>query len=147
MMSEETKRVLDMVAAGKITVEEGERLLAVLAAGQSKGPSEPTIAPVATGERSTPRYLKVEGIGTGKDGKEEGLRMRVPLDLLRAGIKMRALMPKAKRDKINEKLREKGIEGDVFEMSNDQIDNLIRSLGELEFEAGDSEGSFRIYLE
>ncbi len=141
MMSDETKRVLEMVAAGKITVDEGERLLGVLGAGQSASPLPPEA------ERPVPRFLKMEAGATGKDGKDEGFRMRVPLDLIRAGIKMRALIPKAKRDKINEKLREKGIEDDVFEMSNDQIDTLIRSLGELELEAGDGDGSFRLYLE
>ena len=140
-MSNETKRVLDMVAAGKITVDEGERLLGVLGAGQSASP------PPGETERPVPRFLKMEAAATGKDGKDEGFRMRVPLDLLRAGIKMRALIPKARRDKINEKLTEKGIEGDIFEMSDDQIDTLIRSLGELEMEGGDSDGSFRLYLE
>ena len=139
-MSDETKRVLEMVAAGKITVDEGERLLGVLGAGQSaQRPAE--------GERPAPRFLKMEAGATGKDGKEEGFRMRVPLDLLRAGVKMRALIPETKRDRINEKLREKGIEGDVFEMSEDEIDALIRSLGELEIEGGDGEGVFRLYLE
>ncbi len=89
----------------------------------------------------------MEAGATGKDGKDEGFRMRVPLDLLRAGIKMRALIPETKRNKINVKLREKGIEGDIFEMTDDQIDTLIRSLGELELEAGDGDGSFRLYLE
>lgn len=140
-MSNETKRVLEMVAAGKITVEEGERLLGVLGAGQSASP------PPAEAERSAPRFLKVEAGSTRKDGKDEGFRLRVPLDLIRAGIKMRALIPEAKRDKINEKLREKGIEGDVFEMSDDQIETLIHSLGELEMEAGDGGDSFRLYME
>ncbi len=139
-MSDETKRVLEMLAAGKITVDEGERLLGALGAGQPAPPPPEAARPV-------PRFLKMEAGGTDKDGNDEGFRMRVPLDLIRAGIKMRALIPKTKRDKINEKLREKGIEGDVFEMSNDQIDTLIRSLGELELEAGDGDGSFRLYLE
>jgi hypothetical protein len=139
-MSSETKRVLEMVGAGKITVDEGERLLDALGAGQTAPP------PLEAG-RPLPRFLKMEAGATSKDGKDEGFRMRVPLDLLRAGIKMRALIPETKRDKINEKLREKGIEGDIFEMSDDQIDTLIRSLGELEIEAGDGEGSFRLYLE
>ncbi len=117
-MSEETKRVLDMVAGGKITVDEGERLIAALGAGRSAPPPPEADLPV-------PRFLKMEASGTGKDGKDEGFRMQVPLDLIRAGIKMRALIPKTKRDKINEKLREKGIEGDVFEMSSDQIDTLL----------------------
>ncbi|MHA1152208.1 MAG: SHOCT-like domain-containing protein [Alphaproteobacteria bacterium] len=139
-MSDETKRVLEMVAAGKITVDEGERLLGALGAGRSAPlPSE--------ADRPVPRFLKMEAGATDKDGKEEGFRLRVPLDLLRAGIKMRALIPETKRDKVNEKLREKGIEGDVFEMSDDEIDTLIRSLGELEMEAGDGDGGFRLYLE
>ena len=140
-MSSETKRVLEMVGAGKITVDEGERLLGVLGAGQAASP------PLAEAERPAPRFLIMEAGATGKDGKEEGFRMRVPLDLIRAGVKMRALIPETKRDKINEKLREKGIKGDVFEMSEDEIDALIRSLGELEMEAGDGDGAFRLYVE
>ncbi len=139
-MSDETKRVLEMVAAGKITVDEGERLLGILDAGRPAPPPPEADRPV-------PRFLKMEAGGTDKDGNDEGFRMRVPLDLLRAGIKMRALIPETKRNKINVKLREKGIEGDIFEMSDDQIDTLIRSLGELELEAGDGDGSFRIYVE
>ena len=138
-MSDETKRVLEMVAAGKISIDEGERLLGALGAGQP-APSPPEA------ERPVPRFLKVDASSTGKNGKDEGFRMRVPLNLIRAGIKMRALIPEAKRHKINEKLREKGIEGDIFEMSDDQIDTLIRSLGELEIKA-DGDGSFRLYLE
>ena len=138
-MSDETKRVLEMVAAGKITVDEGERLLGALGAGQPAPPPE--------AERPVPRFLKMEAGAIGKDGKDEGFRMRVPLDLIRAGIMMRALIPETKRDRINEKLREKGIEGDIFEMSDDQIDTLIHSLGELEMEGGDGDGGFRLYLE
>ena len=143
-MSDDTKRVLEMVAAGKITVDEGERLLAALGAEQPPPPPRGG----GPGDKSQgPRFLKMEAGATGKDGREEGFRLRVPLDLLRAGIKMRALIPESKRHKINERLKEKGIEGDIFEMSDDQIDTLIRSLGELEMEAGDGDGSFRLYLE
>jgi len=39
-MSDDTKRILKMVAAGKITADEGERLLAGLAAGQSASPDD-----------------------------------------------------------------------------------------------------------
>jgi len=138
-MSDDTKRVLKMVSAGKITADEGERLLAGLAAGQS--------APPDSKEKSTPRFLKMVARSVDEDGKDEGFRMQVPLDLLRAGIKMRALIPKKKREMINEKLMEKGIEGDIFEMSDDQINSLIRSLCELEMEAADGSGSFRLYLE
>ena len=138
---EQTRKPMSMEkGATQSKVRSG--LIAALDAGQS---TVPEASPDA--ERSTPRFLKLEVNAIGEDGKDEGLRMRVPLDLLRAGIKMRALIPKAKRDRINEKLKEKGIEGDVFDMSNDQIDDLIRSMCELEIEAGDGEGGLRIFLE
>lgn len=141
-MTDETKRILKMVANGKITVNEGERLLAALRAGGAESAEAPKAA-----NRPAPRYLMLEGMGIGKDGENEGFRMRLPLNLLRAGMKMRALIPEAKRNMINEKLRQKGIEGDVFNMSEEQIDAFVQSLSELEFEAGDSEGGVRIFLE
>ncbi len=57
---------------------------------------------------------------------------------------MRALIPEKKQDKINKKLKEKGIEGDIFDMSDDQINTLIKILCELEIEAGDGDGGFFI---
>ncbi len=140
-MSDETKRVLEMVAAGKITVDEGDRLLGALGAGQSALP------PPAAAECVAPRFLKIDASSTGKEGKDESFRMRVPLDLIRAGLKLRALIPETKRDKINERLRNKGIEGDVFEMSDDEIESLIRTLSDLEIEGVDGEDGFRLYLE
>jgi len=89
-------------------------------------------------------FLKIEA---GKGGKEEGLLMRVPLGLIRAGTKMRALILRKERGKINQKLKKKGIVGDIFEMSDNQIDDLIRNLGELEIKARYNKGSFRIYSE
>ena len=126
---------------GKITVDEGERLLGALGAGQSALP------PPAEAEGLAPRFLKIDTSSTGDDGKDESFRMRVPLDLIRAGLKLRALIPETKRDKINDKLRKKGIEGDVFEMSDDQIESLIRTLSELEIEGVDGDDGFRLYLE
>ena len=143
-MNDQTKRVLEMVAGGKISVDEGERLLGALGQGDTSGADEGGADRVADGQ--VPRFLKIEAAST-KDGKDEGFRMRVPLELLRAGIKMRALIPEGKRHKINEKLRQKGIGGDIFEMSDAEIDGLIRSMGELEVEGGDGGGTFRLYLE
>ena len=40
-----------------------------------------------------------------------------------------------------------GIEEDIFEVPEDRIDAFIRTLAELQFKAGDKQGSLRIYLE
>lgn len=73
--------------------------------------------------------------------------MRIPLSLLRAGMRMRALVPEEARERIAAALREKGVDADMFELPEDRIDDFIRALADLEFEAGDTRGGPCIYLE
>ena len=141
-MSDDARRILEMLSAGTINVDEAERLLAVLR--RTSG----TVVEMPRQEeerKPLPRYLHIVGLAGGNG--EEGFRMRIPLNLLRAGMKMRALVPEEAREQIAAKLREKGIEADMFELPEDRIDDFIRALADLEFEAGDKQGGLRIYLE
>jgi len=134
-MSDETRRILAMVAEGRISAEEGERLLEAL------GPSRPEPS-----ERPMPKFLKIEARSSG-DGKEDALRVRVPLALIRAGLKMRGLVPEAARGRINDRLKEKGIGVDLFAMSEGEIDEVIRMLSEVEIEASDDDDRLSVRLE
>ena len=97
-MSVETKKVLDMLAEGKITSEDAERLLDKLAA--VKEPPENSVpetqeSPTAT----TPRkYLRIIVNGDGKD-----VNMRVPLSFVRTGVGLMAVLPPRVADKLNDK--------------------------------------------
>lgn len=142
-MSDEARRILEMLSSGNITVDEAERLLAAL-----KGATGEIIEmPVRQDSgKPLPRYLHIVGLVGARDG-EEGFRMRIPLGLLRAGAGMRGMVPDEARRKISEKLREKGIEEDLFAVPEERIDDFILALADLEFEAGDKDGGIRIYLE
>jgi len=83
----------------------------------------------------------------GGAGAEEGVRLRIPVSLLRSGIGLLGFIPEEAREQISAKLRERGIEEDIFEVPEDRVDAFIRILAELQFEAGDQQGSLRIYLE
>lgn len=140
-MSDDARRILEMLSAGTINVDEAERLLAAL-----RGVAGTVVEVAPREDRALlPRYLHIVGVAGG--GGEEGFRMRIPLNLMRAGMKMRALVPEEAREQIAAKLREKGIEADMFELPEDRIDDFIRALADLEFEAGDKQGGLRIYLE
>ncbi|MDH3229280.1 MAG: hypothetical protein OEN55_05775 [Alphaproteobacteria bacterium] len=142
-MSDDARRILEMLSEGAISVDEAERLLAALAG--APGPVVET--PDRPRDREPlPRYLHIVGLAGGA-GAEEGFRLRIPLGLLRAGISMRGFVPEEAREQISEKLREKGIEADLFQLPEDRIDEFILALADLEFEAGDKEGGLRIYLE
>ena len=97
-MSVETKKVLEMLAEGKITQEDAERLLDKLAA--TKEPDESN-AP-ETQERpssTTPRkYLRILVNGEGKD-----VNIRVPLSFVRTGVGLMAVLPPRVADRLNDK--------------------------------------------
>jgi hypothetical protein len=120
-MSEERRRVLEMVAAKMVSVDEAERLLAALA-DSSEGE--------ATG--SGPRFLRVH-----VDSGGEKVNVRVPLKLLRAGMKLGALIPGAAGDQVNAELRKHGI--DLSNLKAEDFDDVIDSLADLEVDVREGE--------
>jgi hypothetical protein len=85
-MNEERKKVLKMLSDGKISADEAERLLDVL--GDKTTETSPQTALTETLD-NLPRYLfvKVDSV----DGDK--VNIRVPLKLVKAGIKLKALLP------------------------------------------------------
>jgi hypothetical protein len=111
-MSAETKKVLEMLAAGKISAEDAERLLDKLsgtAAGTKAEPgSVPTagVGPSSTGAAATgnaaepprPRFIRIEIDRPGR----EGINVRVPLSSMRGGRHWMAFLPIRLADKFHE---------------------------------------------
>lgn len=136
-MSEERKRILGMLAEGKITAEEAEMLLDSLGA-----PAEPTVpvtpaptewpqGPSATG---TPKYMYVKV--TGKDL----IDVKVPLAVLRAGLKLTALIPPQAMDQISESMGKHGMSIDFNNLKPEDVEELIASLREMEVNVQSADG-------
>jgi hypothetical protein len=122
-MTENTRQVLEMLAAGKITTEEADRLINALRE------SAPTTAPTANSDaQPKPRYLRViVDANDEKDGPTK-INIRVPLQLLRAGVRLASLMPARAQEKVNDALREQGIDFDITKIKAENIDALIDEL-------------------
>jgi SHOCT-like domain len=136
-MSEETKQILSMLAEGKVSVEEAERLIAAL--GEEETAGEKSETPSRTGK--APRYLRV----LVEDGNES-VNIRVPLGLVKAGMKLKALLPEKARKKIDDKFSEKGI--DLGKVGANELDEILSSLGELHVDVnGGSKEKVRIFCE
>jgi hypothetical protein len=136
-MNEERKKVLEMLADGKISADEAERLLDALE-GKTKETSPQTV--LAETLDNLPQYLfvKVDSV----DGDK--VNIRVPLKLVKAGIKLKALLPQDAQDKINTKLNEKGINLDDFKAEN--FKDILDALTEFEMNVDDKKGDkVRIY--
>lgn len=74
------------------------------------------------------------------------MRMTVPLSLIRAGIKLKALIPEETQERAVNGLKAKGVNVNPFELPLEQIDDFIRALGDLKIEASDDGSHFRLYL-
>jgi len=99
-MSAERKKVLELLAAGKINAEEAEKLLNKLdELSSGSDPAAETAPPGATAADSKPlRYLRVE---VEKPGGSENVNVRIPLSFLRASTAFHVLLPQRVLDKLN----------------------------------------------
>ncbi|MCX6377785.1 MAG: hypothetical protein NTU88_17440 [Armatimonadetes bacterium] len=142
-MNEDRRKILEMLRKGKVGVAEAEELLDAVEEPTGSMPSE------EVGRDSTPKakpkYLRVLVEETG--GKGEHVDIRVPLQLLRAGIKLGGLIPQEARAKVTEALGEKGFNLDLSDIKPESVEELIQAMGELTVNVGDEDGKVRIFCE
>ena len=140
-MNEERRQILDMLASGKISVEEAEKLLTAV--------SEPSEGQKKEEKRSSgsgPKYLRVQvEPGPGSQNPER-VNIRVPMKLLRAGIKLASLIPANAQGKVDDALKEKGLNIDISQITENNIGDIIESLDELTVEV-DGKEKVRIFCE
>lgn len=113
-MSTERRKILEMLAAGKITADEAERLLAALETAERRERTTETSA----SPKEKPRYLCVV-----VDDADKRVNVRVPMKLIRAGVKLSALIPKHAVDKARE---QSGI--DLSQITPENLDEIIENL-------------------
>ncbi len=139
-MSEERKRILDMLAKGKISAEDAENLLdAVGAPANKQGMADLADKVLKTGEIKY-LYVKVDS------EKGDKVDVRVPLSLLRSGLRLTSLIPPQAMDEVNASLREHGISFDLSNVKDSDIDELIAGLKDMEVNVKSKDGDdVRVY--
>jgi hypothetical protein len=141
-MNEDRKRILDLLADGKINADEAERLIAALGGDRANSAAD---APPA---RKPPKYLRVvvdAGAGYGEGPSK--VNVRIPMQLLRAGVRLGALIPVQAREQVNAALREQGIPLDVSQIKPDNLEALIEQLGDFNVDVDDGRAKVRVFCE
>lgn len=144
-MNENRRQILQMLADGVINPDEADRLLAAAerAPTAAAAPEEPV-------RRSAPpKYLRVvvdtEDAGAGE--KPTKVNVRVPMQLLRAGVRLSSLIPEPARDKANAALREQGVPFDLNQLKPENLEALIEQLGELSVDVDQEKTKVRVFCE
>ena len=141
-MNEQRRDILDMLAEGKITAEEAEQLIAAL--DRDRPPpaaSSPDVRP-----KGTAKYLRlvVDSTELSELGK---INVRVPLQLLRAGVRLAALVPPQALGKVNVQLNEWGLPFDLTQLKPGQLEEFVDQLDELALEIDQADSTVRVFCE
>jgi hypothetical protein len=137
-MSEERRKVLEMLAEGKITAEEADRLLSRLSAPED-GKDSPT-GKTAAGSKNkcAVKFLRV----CVDDGPKEQVNIRIPIGLIRAGLKLTSVIPKG----VQSQLCDEGFDLSAFAgMAGDELCEALRDL-KVDVDSGEGE-KVRVFCE
>lgn len=153
-MSDDTRRILDLLAQGKITVDEADQLLR--AARGSAGPAPAAAAAGGAGDsdRPRPKFLRVEvhksrgaACWSGDTLRgEHRVAIKVPLSMVRAGIRLGAIIP-GTGDRIQQAMREHGVDFDVSTFDASQLESMLRDMGELNIDVDNGRAQVRVTCE
>jgi len=145
-MNDDRRSILDMLAAGKITADEAERLLAALDRGP--GPSGAAADPGYPANRAMAKYLRiaVDTDEPGDDGPTK-VNIRVPMQLLRAGVRLTSLIPPKAREEVNAAMHKQGIPFDINQLRPENLEELVEHLSELTVDVDQERTKVRIFCE
>jgi hypothetical protein len=141
-MNDDRKRILGMLAEGKITAEEAERLLDAMARPAAPQPGS-SLAPRTNG---APKYFRVEVNANEPDGPTK-VNVRIPMQLLRAGVRLGALIPPRARDEVNAALARERIPFDINQLKPENLDDLIEHLADFNVDVDSGDAKVRVYCE
>jgi hypothetical protein len=139
-MSENQKKILEMLADKKINADEAYRLLSAL---EPEGSAPGSAPKKEAGAKTKPKYLRCSIVSGREDrhgGKGGHVNVRVPMTLVRSGVKLTSLLPREARDKVTSALEEKGIDFDMRNVKPEDLDQLIEALSELEVDIVGADG-------
>ncbi|HKF46909.1 MAG TPA: hypothetical protein VKB38_06085 [Terracidiphilus sp.] len=158
-MNENRRQILEMLAAGKITADEAERLLTALDANTATNMGDflGSVAGAKSGPgaavRTRAKYMRVlveaDESSTGMKGTTT-VNVRVPLQLLRAGVRLASLIPQQAHEQLDTALNQKGIPITLSQIKPENLEEIIDHLEDLTVDVNGSEGSMtkvRVFCE
>jgi SHOCT-like protein len=156
-MNENRRQILNMLAANKITAEEAERLLTALESGP--GPDSKVGGATAASANSTgngskveapkipAKYLRVQVEADGGSEKMKGpvsVNIRVPMQLLRAGVRLASLIPAQAHQHLDDALSQHGVPLTLSQIKPENLEELIDHLGDLTIDVAAKESQSNV---
>ena len=147
-MNEHRRQILQMLADGKINADEAERLIAAMEAPSPFAASSERMSAVA--EKPRPKFLRVlvdaeEGGHGNYDGPTK-VNVRVPMQLLRAGVRLASLIPAQALNRANQAMQERGVPIDLSHIKPENLEELVEQLNDLTVDVDQKEAGAKVQV-
>jgi hypothetical protein len=133
-MNEDRRQILEMLSAGKITADEAERLIAALESVPTTSAAEHSGSVGGATVKTRAKYLRVlveaDESTTGLKGPTS-VNVRVPMQLLRAGVRLASLIPAQAHHQFDEALSRHGVPLTLSQIKPENLEELIDHLEDL----------------
>jgi hypothetical protein len=140
-MNENRRQILEMIAAGKINADEGERLMVALEN------EPPAAAPGAVGKAKA-KYIRVTVDAGNRSGKTPTkVNIRVPVQLLRSGVRLAGLIPAQARVHVENAMNKEGFAFDLSQIRPENLEEIVEQLQDLTIDVDDDDTKVRIFTE
>ena len=149
-MNENRRQILEMLAAGKIPADEAARLLAALEpepaatggefSGRIAGSNDGKDATVKTHAKYLRVLVEADETMTGMKGPTT-VNVRVPMQLLRAGVRLASLIPAQAHQQLDEALSRHGVPLTLSQIKPENLEELIDHLEDLTVDVDSKEGN------
>jgi hypothetical protein len=148
MMSDDTRRILDLLAQGKVTVDEAEQLMGAIGAPPAQASAAAAPPTPDDAERPKPRWVRINVHKTAKEGKhDKDVNIRVPIAIVRSGMRLGALIPGLAGDQVAARMRERGLDVDFSKLDAAAIESVLKELGDTNIEIDSGKAQVRITCE
>jgi hypothetical protein len=138
-MNENRRKILEMLSQGQITPDEAERLIAAL---EQEPPASSDSHP-----KVKVKYLRVVVAADEENDGSTTVNIRVPMQLLRAGVKLTSLIPPEARDRVNQALKNEGMQFDLNQLKPENLEELIDHLEDLTIDVDEKDVKVRVFCE
>ena len=142
---DDSRRILELLSQGKITVEEADQLLRAVS-GSPAQPNTHAAAPDADeARREPPKWFRLTIDKPAREGRPpKQVTIRVPMAVIRGGARLGAMFPRVAGDRVTQKLRDQGI--DIAAIDFSQIENVLGELGETTIDVDEGKGKAHVRI-
>jgi hypothetical protein len=142
-MSEHRRQILQMLSEGKISADEAERLISAM---EEPVGAKPADQGSTSAGKTSPKYLRVV-VDSEDDGGHDGptkVNVRVPMQLLRAGVRLAGLIPAPALRQANNAMQEHGIPIDLSQIKPENLEELVEHLNDLTVDVDQKDASTKV---